>query len=290
MTQTIIENHLLRVGASRYQDLEFRRQYPEVSPISRFGIGVLSAFMIADSVEILTTAPEEDTARHLTLRSVHGRYLIRLLDRKTDPAARDLGAHGTVIRLALRPSARLQDVAEIARNWIVVPRCEVTVQIDDEPPQQVGYESVREALAADLRIMGVSVRDEEDASGRIRIEVQERDGLAVAYAMQWSSYFKEWTFVRLPRQPRPGMERTPLFGTCVEGIRVEAGTPGYRGNPIAALADATGERAPKTNVARSGIGFTPEREEVFMDIYRVYCQHVADEMQALHEDRGFSLT
>ena len=51
MTQEIIESNLLKVGASRYQDPEFRKKYPQFSPISRFGIGVLSAFMVADNVE-----------------------------------------------------------------------------------------------------------------------------------------------------------------------------------------------------------------------------------------------
>ena len=47
MTQATIENHLLRVGASLYQDPEFQKSYPDFSPISRFGIGILSTFMIA---------------------------------------------------------------------------------------------------------------------------------------------------------------------------------------------------------------------------------------------------
>jgi len=54
MTQEIIEQHLLLVGSSRYQSQEFKRQYPDFSPISRFGIGLLSAFMVADTVEIIT--------------------------------------------------------------------------------------------------------------------------------------------------------------------------------------------------------------------------------------------
>lgn len=55
MTQEIIEANLLTVGASRYQTEEFRKQFPQFSPISRFGIGILSSFMIADDVEIITS-------------------------------------------------------------------------------------------------------------------------------------------------------------------------------------------------------------------------------------------
>ena len=41
MSQAIIENHLLKVGSSRYQDPKFRDEYPTFSSISRFGIGSL---------------------------------------------------------------------------------------------------------------------------------------------------------------------------------------------------------------------------------------------------------
>jgi molecular chaperone HtpG len=78
MTQNIIEQNFLKVGASRYQEDSFREQYPNFSPISRFGIGVLSAFMVADSVEVVTVHPDDEKARRISLRSVHGKYLIRL--------------------------------------------------------------------------------------------------------------------------------------------------------------------------------------------------------------------
>ncbi len=59
MTQEIIERHFLKVGSSRYQDAEFRKKHPTFSAISRFGIGVLSAFMIADIVEVTTCHPDD---------------------------------------------------------------------------------------------------------------------------------------------------------------------------------------------------------------------------------------
>ena len=94
MTQAIIEKHLLRVGSSFYQDPEFRKENPEFSSISRFGIGVLSAFMVADAVEITTIHPDEEKARQLSLRSVHGRYLVRLFE-KDAPEVKDIGSSGT---------------------------------------------------------------------------------------------------------------------------------------------------------------------------------------------------
>src|SRR5690606_21148193 len=42
MSQEVIENFFLRAGVSRYQDPKFKESYPGFSPISRFGIGILS--------------------------------------------------------------------------------------------------------------------------------------------------------------------------------------------------------------------------------------------------------
>lgn len=48
MTIGDIENYLLKVGASKYKEESFKKQFPEFSSISHFGIGILTCFMIAD--------------------------------------------------------------------------------------------------------------------------------------------------------------------------------------------------------------------------------------------------
>ncbi len=145
MTQEVIENHLLKVGSSRYQSPEFKKQFPSFSAISRFGIGVLSCFMIADDVEIYTSHPDEPEGRHLSLRTVHGRYLIRLLNKHTDSNLTSIGQHGTKIILKVRHSAKEVDILRNAEQWIVFPRCEVLVKLDNDKPISIGYESPREA-------------------------------------------------------------------------------------------------------------------------------------------------
>src|SRR5262249_8954193 len=118
MDHTIITENLLKVGSSRYQDPRFQEANPDFTPISRFGIGVLSAFMIADEVEYITYFAGEDHARRLLLRSVHGKYLVHLID-KSDASVRHLLPHGTEVRIKVRHTAALNNVAEIARKWIV---------------------------------------------------------------------------------------------------------------------------------------------------------------------------
>lgn len=54
MDEYIVRNYLAIAGVSYYQSEEFRRQGLNMDPISRFGVGVLSCFMVAERIEIVT--------------------------------------------------------------------------------------------------------------------------------------------------------------------------------------------------------------------------------------------
>jgi molecular chaperone HtpG len=293
MTLETIERHLLTVGASRYQDPSFKNSHPLFSPISRFGIGILSTFMIADEVEILTSVAEEQEARVLSLKSVHGKYLIRLLRKDTDRDATAVSPYGTRVALKLRASAQMEDVLETVRRWVVVPGCEVSVGVDELPPVQVGFSTIGAALTDVLARRGIAVvaSDVNPAPESIVIREVVRDGVALAYALKWSEHYREWSFVALQRnRTYPGDEDdAPALGTCVEGIRVESETPGFREATLFAMANTTGPRAPKTNVARSGLEATEELDRVLQTIYDLYCEHVAREGEELRR-RAFSLS
>lgn len=298
MTQRIVEENFLKVGASRYQSQEFNREFPEFSSISRFGIGILSAFMIADEVEVITCHPDEVEARRLTLRSVHGKYLIQLLDKETDPLAKSLAPHGTMIRIKVRASTPKFDILAQTRKWIVVPACSVTVQVDDLDPVRVGYDSPKEALTDVLHEADIAVDESGGAppSARsVRVVENISDEVRLAFAVEWSEFFQSWSFLTAGslawRRGRDGEPREPLVGTCVEGIRVDFAPPGFsREDGILSIANATGKNAPKTNVARSGLENTPERERLLRAVYDMYCKHVKDELSKLTKERSFSLT
>ncbi|MEU0963444.1 ATP-binding protein [Micromonospora aurantiaca] len=279
MTQEIVERNFLKAGASRYQDPAFKDQFPDFNPISRFGIGVLSAFMVADSVEVLTSHPGDAEARKVSLRSVHGKYLIRLY-KKSDPEVASLGGHGTLVRLVLRASAEVGDVLRLARHWFVLPGCRLTVAIDNDAPIPVGFSSVRQAMLSRLEEMKLSKDD--------RIEVREfnHSGVDVAYAVRWSPYFRVWEFIQDPERGRVG----PEIGECIEGIRVKDTSPGFSDRIIWALANASGATAPRTNVARSDIESTPEYQDMLRAIYAAYCNHIEREVIDCEEKRGFSST
>jgi molecular chaperone HtpG len=288
MSQEIIEKNLLTVGASRYEDPEFRKTFPSFSAISRFGIGILSTFMIADVVEILTCSPADNEARQLSLRSVLGRYLIRLIDKEKDDDAKPLMPHGTIVRLKIRPSAEAPDVLKISRSWILIPDCDVLVKIDDGDPVKIGYASPKAALEKALGNAGLVTADgNQIGKRRIAVIEKEKKGVTLAYALEWSEFFHEWSFldVSILRDARE-----EVLGTCVEGVRVEFDSPGFEGKKIVALANARGGNAPKTNVARSGFELTPEREAMLEAVYSIYCDHVKSEIEALRTERSYSLT
>jgi len=58
MTEEVIEDYLLKIGNSYYKSADFYRQQAKwggkFTPISQFGIGILSCFMIGEGIEITT--------------------------------------------------------------------------------------------------------------------------------------------------------------------------------------------------------------------------------------------
>ncbi|MFD8465215.1 ATP-binding protein [Streptomyces cyaneofuscatus] len=292
MTQSVIENNLLRAGSSLYQDPEFRKKNPSFNPISRFGIGVLSTFMVADQVEIITCHPDEEKARQLSLRSVHGQYLVRTLDKNHEvPVA--IRPHGTIVKLTLRPSAEIKNVTKTAQHWFVLPDCKVTVSEDQKAPQQVGYTSVSQALEEAIKRSSPS-RASALEKGEIKVVERQNESMSIAYALKWNEHFREWTFLpadqrsaRRPAAPQAGL----TTGVCVSGVRVEQSTPGFRNiGPIAALANTFGPMSPRTNVARSALEPTPELNSFVRQCYKAYCQHVIEEIQELQNQRHHSIT
>ena len=295
MTQEIVENNLLKVGASRYEEPKFKEQYPDFTPISRFGIGILTAFMVADDVEISTCHPDEDQARRMLLRSVHGKYLIRLLDKNTGELPPHIVPNGTEIRLMVRPSADVGDVVEIARKWVVIPDCQVEVTVDDGLPVEIGFDSPKEALEAEIeKNRSLDLGQHNIGRGKeIKVVQVDKENVSLAYALQWSEYFREWEYLpasHFRREEDETDENELHLGTCVEGIRVENSTPGYTGQSIYAIANAKGHSAPRTNVARSGLETTPESSLMVRQIYEIYCNHIKEEIRNLQTERSFSLT
>lgn len=91
MDQHIVEDFLMRIGRSYYHSPEFRQQNLDFQPIGQFGLGVMSYFMLADSLQINTQRLESSGAKKQPL-SVEidsaGRYVVlRQSDQNRDGTA-----------------------------------------------------------------------------------------------------------------------------------------------------------------------------------------------------------
>ncbi len=297
MTQRVIEQHFLNVGNSLYADDGFRKQYPTFSAISRFGIGILSIFMISDEIEVTTKAAEETQARNLSIRSLNGKYLIRLLD----PAAPDfpelLRGHGTRVQLRLRAGVPVPLIRDVAEFWILFPECEVTVSIDSGPPIAIGYSSPKEALEAMLFKAGhtVSSDESEESEGlatRYKVAEEKRGGLTMAYALRWQPYYQNWAFTSVAglNLRHQGQQPPVPTAVCVHGVRIQSSSPGFAGLDPVAISNITGTRSPATNVARSNLEISTQVDEMFTRIYSIYAEHISSEIRNMTSTRGASIS
>ncbi len=287
MSQAMIVNHLLKVGSSRYQDPKFKEDFPKFHSISRFGIGVLSAFMVSDDVEITTCHPDDDDARQIALQSVHGKYLIKLLNKITDRPKLPMLPHGTSVKLTLRPTAEIGNVLDVARGWLMFPRCKVTVYIDDAEPVDIGYSTPKEALESYIESNLRQSRFKREYTVR---EVTD-GGVTLAFTVAKDDLFGDWGFVTTQRHSRNRLEQDFVpVSTCVEGVAVENSTPGFRGVGILAVANAVGPNAPRTNVARSALEDTEEQSAMMATVYRLLATHVSSEVERLAASDSYSLS
>jgi hypothetical protein len=111
MDQHIVENFLMRIGRSYYRSREFLQQNLDFQPISQFGMGVMSYFMIADSLRIDTQRFESGGSRKQPLSvevNSAGRYVvIRTKDQKRE---------GTAVVLTLDMHSRMSEWKEMRHH------------------------------------------------------------------------------------------------------------------------------------------------------------------------------
>lgn len=277
MTLEIIQNHLLKVGSSRYQDEAFKKKYPEFSPISRFGIGLLTCFLIADDIDITTKSSDSEKAILLKIRKVHGKYLLKYL--KGDKVGDEIKKHGTEIKLYVRANVNLSNIENELKKWILLPKCRLQLEIDNKI-SNIGYQTPKELLKSQLEEIGFDVDGDN-----LKVEEFEENGITMAFALRYIEHWKEWDFLEYRDIDRT---YTPPIGTCIEGIRVDFNTPGFNGKNLYVVLNTTGKNAPKTNVARSNIEITREREELLYSIYKLYLKHISRELQNLRKDNSIT--
>lgn len=103
MSEAVIENYLLKIGNSYYKSSDFYREQAtwntDFVPTSQFGIGILSCFMIADRIEILTKTAEAQEVLSCCIDGPQEYFYYR----KASEAEKErIQLSGTVVKLALK--------------------------------------------------------------------------------------------------------------------------------------------------------------------------------------------
>lgn len=105
MDKYIVENYLLHIGNSYYKSKDFDAKNTDwkfdVKPISQFGIGILSCYMIADKLGVTSIYYENQKELSFVLSGISERFYYKtpLISDKEK-----IGTHGTLIKLFLKDS------------------------------------------------------------------------------------------------------------------------------------------------------------------------------------------
>lgn len=279
MDEYIIKNYLFKVGASRYQSDEFKKQNSDFHSISRFGIGLLTCFMISDEFEITTLWHKEKKAHKLRIKGVNGEYIMRN-DASTDKILDD--NHGTTFVLKVRKDVVFDDVADNLKSWIVIPQCKVEYKEGNSDLIRIGYDSEKEALREYLYSIGINVDDNKS----YRIKDASSTGIVFYYLEKKSELYGDWNL--FAPNYKYLKDITVPIGLCVEGIKISDNTPGFKGKGFIALVNCTGKTSPTTNVARDNFEQSQEYDNMMKFIYRSYLNSISEKVDLLEISHSIS--
>lgn len=279
MNEDIIKKYLLKVGASRYQSHEFKEEFKSFHSISRFGIGLLTCFMISDDFDVITLWHEEDKAHRLKIKNVQGEYMLRN-DVETDEILE--GLHGTTFILRVHKNVDFSEIVEELRRWIIVPGCDFEVKVDGIL-HHIGYDTPQEALIKYLEKNQIIV---DDIQYKL-VNKRSSDLNVSAYFLlrKHNIYSGNWILYTPTNDILNDMD-API-GICIEGIMVTQNTPGFSHRNYVALVNCSGEKSPKTNVARDGLEQSVEHKKLLRFIYQSYLEVINEHENQLVSD--FSL-
>lgn len=277
MSKDTIFNHLLMVGSSRYQSEEFKKHHPNFHSISRFGIGLLTCFMISDDIDIYTKENGRD-AHWLSIRNLNGNFVMRdikdcqeILEEK----------HGSTFKLSVRDDIKELDLVKIMRKWIVMPEVKVEMCIDGKTGT-VGSPTGKDIITSFMLKRGIDL----DSSGcNFKVETVDKDGISVSFLLVKDRYTGIWQFATVI--DLDVIKNLPA-GICIEGIRVTDETPGYERLQYITLVNCTGDNAPDTNVSRTSIEKNEKLDNLLEHIYDAYLNIIGKQMDILRDKISLS--
>lgn len=280
MNEDIIKKYLLKVGSSRYQSQEFKEKNRNFHSISRFGIGLLTCFMISDNFEVITLWHEENKAHRLKIKNLQGEYMLR---NDVEPIEILGGYHGTTFILNVHENIDLSNIVEDLSRWVIIPDCKVVV-VEAGTETSIGYQSNENALKVFLEKSKIIVDDNQykffkKTNEELNIEACFLLRKHPLYENNWSLYNPSNDLLN---------DRNAPIGICIEGILVSNSTPGFHGRNYIALVNCKGSKSPKTNVARDDLEYSEEQKDLLKFVYNSYLEIAGNQIGHLSEKYSLS--
>lgn len=134
MNQHIVDNYYTNVGCSYYSSREFHEMLATLqsafTPISRFGIGILSCFMVCDSMEVDTRRLKDrydcDDALHIAIEGYESLFVI------SDSEKKEPGTNTILMLRSVNPWNRMNETefVQCIKNIVPNPPVEINIVTD----------------------------------------------------------------------------------------------------------------------------------------------------------------
>lgn len=128
---TTFENYVLKIGNSYYQGKSFEKEHLKFSPISNFGIGILSCFMVSNTIEVDSFKFQKTGSQSVPIN-----YTLNFNDRYIDKKKSNKTSFGTTIKLNLHKEysekLKSKSIIEIIKENTAHQKIPITVNIDNK--------------------------------------------------------------------------------------------------------------------------------------------------------------
>lgn len=178
MNEYIVKNFLLKAGSSYYSSDSIDEDLKDYSPYSKFGIGFLSSFLIANKVEVQTKYYNSNEVIRVIISDVSKKVLV-------EKTKNDFAKQGTIITLELKE--KQLDIAKVVRYW--VRHLEFDIEIIEGGSREIindlGYDSkveVRDAIMNEkIEIEEEKINLTEDVEGYLKVIFKGNDFFKEVY-------------------------------------------------------------------------------------------------------------
>lgn len=124
--EDVFKNYVISIGQSYYKSKYFQRDCTEFKPVSNFGIGIISCFMISDSVEI-ESKKDDKSAIH---------YILNVKEKYIEQKVIDKKRIGTSIKLKLHDDyiekLKTKSIEQIIEENMACQPIPITLKVDEQ--------------------------------------------------------------------------------------------------------------------------------------------------------------